>query len=219
MKNLFIPVVVLTLIAGFASCGNTGFREDLWIDPWDGKVLNYNGDDVTTLNPDAAALAGKWKAVNNPFSHTYLNGEILPIAYSMVALEAAVDWYFTFESSGEGRGLEHYKGLGPYGIETTVEYDFAWRLSGNELNLTHHTDLLHNSELETFIRDYGLKYGYAVGDIESKIASFMYGDRPEWIITELTADRLVLHYKEGRTMERYGKTWWRQWYIFEKVEN
>ncbi len=42
MKKLILPMVLTFLMAGLISCGDKGS----WDDPWDGKILNYNGDDA-----------------------------------------------------------------------------------------------------------------------------------------------------------------------------
>ena len=207
MKKLILPMVLTFLMAGLISCGDKGS----WDDPWDGKILNYNGDDATDLKPDVALLSGRWKAVGNPFSHTYLNGERLPIAYDMMPLEEAVDWYYTFEANGNGGGQEQHINRVVM-LDEPMRWDFTWTLTVNRLVLEHDlAPLLSDPAIEEFIRANNGGYVRSVDE-------YLTGDRSEWIVTELTTDKLVLYFREGLTMEHYGKTWWRQWYIFEKVE-
>jgi hypothetical protein len=211
MKKQFLVAALGVLALGSAGC------EDVIPEkPWNGRVMNYDRTDVTDLEPDPAMLEGEWLAVKYPFSHTDLNGEILPIAYMLVAMENILEWRLTFGPDGRGRGVEQFLGGGPYGISPTMEYDFGWSLAGHTLTIEHDTDVLNNPELEAQIREYHTKYGYEMGDPRAKIAQFMYGDRGEWIVTQLTDDKLALHYFEIKDDDHYGKTWWNQWYVFER---
>lgn len=163
-------------------------------------ILNYDGK-RPPAEVEAADLVGEWKATGHAIGATWLDGERLPIEFDMARLRDLVEWYYTFEEDGYGRGQETrmnpnqhaFGGSVPAG--ESVEYDFSWEVSGIELYLT--------SAIQP-----------------SDGGQYLYGAPGRgWYVTQLSSEKLVLYKRTYKRDAVFGETFWHAWYIFEKVED
>ncbi len=247
MKRSLLCAIALLLFA--VGCSN----DDMYV--YDGgPVFNYDSTPVPKENLNWADLLGQWKVVDFRYTQTngmgmrvfdIFSGSDLPDYIKSFSLHYTFNYssYASLDSkpayTGSAREFRRYPDYTeivapPQGRDyieyAPIEWDFGWSVKGRTLRLDHEPDMTRLTGDEKTI---DVISEWILGDDEMSAQEirlflnvYLKGDRKEWIVTELTHDKLVLHYREWSAQSIYSyvpnpsempKQWEHMWYILEKV--